>query len=100
MIQGKGLHRSEAGETGRRWKPQNQKEPSAAERGSGGEDYGRPGVLKALPTPVSWVSSLIRQGPHECSLGVDRSCTAVGSKEPLREIVNTPRSSWIVGKAR
>ena len=98
MIQGEGLHRSEAGETGRRWKPQNQKEPSAAERGPGGEDYHRPGVLKALPTPVSWIRGLIRQGPHERS-PTNRSCTAAGSKEPLQEIVNTPHSSWIVGKA-
>ena len=63
MIQGKDLHRSEAGETGRRWKPQNQKEPSAAERGSGGEDHGKPGVPEALPAPVSWAAVSSGRGP-------------------------------------
>lgn len=32
-TQGNDLHWSEAGETGRRWKPQSQEEPSAGERG-------------------------------------------------------------------
>lgn len=31
-IQGKDLHRSEAGDTGGRWTPQSQEEPSAGER--------------------------------------------------------------------